>query len=136
MLQKLINLFTISLTIGILLYTGVIMACPEGQVPCGTFSCCRGPSFIIRCAAPFATNTGVECSVNIRRMFVECTIPEFSSIMQLDFQTIPSVEELSEAFSEPCYNIEKCAEKFQCTGCDLSGDLDCPTTSSDISGGK
>ncbi len=132
-LQKLISIFVISLTS---LLWSVAFACPEGYVPCGQHSCCPDPvavvaclegyvpcgqhsccptPYIIKCATPFTTKSErVKCHLNTKEVTVTCSVTEFNNIIA-NFQKIPSLQQLSDAFSRPCHDIPKCAKKFQCT---------------------
>ena len=91
----------------------------------------------VQCAVPFTTeNKSVKCEIDSKTMLIKCIVTGFDDIPPVNFQEIPSIHELYLVFSYPCSLRADCAEKFKCTGCDPSGDLDCPTTSSDISGGE
>lgn len=98
---------TIGFAIGILLTTNIAIACPAGQVLCGTHGCCE-------CNVSFTTeNETVKCGIDVNRVVVICSISEFSNITA-EFSTIPSLQELDTALTAECGNHKKCAEKFQC----------------------
>ena len=104
--------------------------CSASDLDCGSI-----PG--IQCAVPFTTkNKSVKCEVDSKTMLIKCIVTGFDNIPPVNFQEIPSLHDLSLVFSYPCYLRADCAKKFKCTGCDPSSDLDCPTTSSDISGGE
>ena len=105
------------LMIKLLLNVNIAMACPDGQVSCGDNACCDASN--IRCAVPITTQSGaVGCALNLENenSSILCTMTEFNDI-SVSFQTIPSEQQLSEAFFLQCYEKSTCSEKFQCTNC-------------------
>ena len=86
---------------------------------------------VIRCAVPFTTeNDSIKCELNSKTMLITCIVTGFDYIPPVNFQKLPSLHQLSLAFSFPCYSRADCAERFQCALiCDSTMDLDCPTHS-------
>ena len=143
MFQRVKIIAVVSLAIGMLLTTNIIMACPAGQAPCGENSCCRvavpchqatgqapcGTDGCCECDVSFTTENGeVECLMDITDIFViRCSVLEFIknsgySDVTVEFNKIPSLRELDIALTAECGNQTKCAEKFQCQkhgGCPL-----------------
>ncbi len=136
-LQKLISIFVISLTVVFCFIASSVSDCPLDNVPCGNSLCCYTESsscpegftpcvedpynccpahYSFKCAIPFTTNNdSVKCRLRTNTLSViKCSVTEFTKVYE-NFQQIPSLQQLSDAFSRPCYDIPKCAKKFQCT---------------------